>query len=137
MSKLMTNRLWNAHFGKNKNISISHIEAPTAAEAAAKATKDLNMDAPLVMLDSEPIYETGLGVELDDGDSESENGIFEINIKGTDRAKVDELKKILAFLIDGMPCEFEYPDEEKVPQSVWAQRLRRFINENAMNVVTF
>lgn len=135
MSKLTTNRLWNARFGKNKNVIVSHIEAPNAAAAEAEATK--NMKEPLVMLDSEPIYETGLGVELDDGDSESENGIFEINIKGTDRAKVDELKKILAFLMNGMPCEFEYPDEVEVPQSVWAQRLRRFINENAMTVVTF
>lgn len=135
MSKLTTNRLWNAYFGKNKNVIVSHIEAPTAAEAETEATK--NMNEPLVMLDSEPIYETSIGVELDDGDSESENGIFEINIRGTDRAKVDELKKLLAFLMNGVPCEFEYPDEENVPQAVWAQRLRRFINENAMTVVTF
>ena len=67
MSKLTTNRLWNARFGKNKNVIVSHIEAPNAAAAEAEATK--NMKEPLVMLDSEPIYETGLGVELDDGDS--------------------------------------------------------------------
>lgn len=134
MSKLTTNRLWNARFGKNKNVIISHIEAPTAAEAEAKALK--NMDEPLVSLDSEPIYESNIGVELTDGDSDSEDGVFEINIKGTDKSKVDELKKLLALLMNGVPCEFEYPDEENVPQSVWAQRLRHFINENAMTVVT-
>lgn len=134
MSKLSTNRLWNARFGKNKNFIVSHIEAATAAEAAAKATK--NTKEQLVMLDSEPIYETGIGVELADGDSESENGIFEINIKGTDRAKVDELKKLLALLMNGIPCEFEYPDKENVPQSVWARRLCRFINENTMSITS-
>ena len=135
MSKLATNRLWNACFGKNKNVRVSHIEASTAAEAETTAKKNIN--EPLVMLDSEPIYETGIGVELADSDSESENGIFEINIKGTDCAKVDELKKILAFLINGMPLEYEYPDEIAMPQAVWAQRLRNFINENAMTVTAF
>ena len=134
MSKLTTNRLWNAYFGKNKNIVVSGIEAPTAAEAEAEAMK--NMKEPIAMLDSEPIYETSIGVELADSDVESENGIFEISIKGTDRAKVDELKKILAFLMNGAPCEFEYPDEENVSQSVWALRLRNFINENEMTVAT-
>ena len=133
MSKLTTNRLWNAYFGKNKSTIVSHIEAATAVEAAADATKDMNEQ--LVKLDSEPIYETGIGVELDN-DSESENGIFEINIRGTDCKKVDELKKLLAFLINGMPCEFGYNDEENVSQSVWAQRLCRFINENSMTVVS-
>ena len=132
MSKLTTNRLWNAYFGKNKSTIVSHIEAATAVEAAADATKDMNEQ--LVKLDSEPIYETGIGVELDN-DSESENGIFEINIRGTDCKKVDELKKLLAFLINGMPCEFDN-DEENVSQSVWAQRLCRFINENSMTVVS-
>ena len=133
MSKLTTNRLWNAYFGKNKSTIVSHIEAATAVEAAAEATKDMNEQ--LVKLDSEPIYETDIGVELD-SDSESENGIFEINIKGTDCKKVDELKKLLAFMINGMPCEFGYHDEENVSQSVWAQRLCRFINENSMTVVS-
>lgn len=132
MSKLTTNRLWNAYFGKNKSTIVSHIEAATAVEAAADATKDMNEQ--LVKLDSEPIYETDIGVELDN-DSESENGIFEINIRGTDCKKVDELKKLLAFLINGMPCEFDN-DEENVSQSVWAQRLCRFINENSMTVVS-
>lgn len=135
MSKLTTNRLWTAGFGKNKNILVSNIEAASAEEAKAKASK--NMNEPLTMLNSEPIYETGIGVELDDGDSESENGIFEINIKGTDCAKVDELKKILAFLINGPSCKYEYPDEIAMPQAVWAQRLRNFINENAMMVTSF
>ena len=133
MSKLTTNRLWNAVFGKNKSTFVSHIEAATAVEAMAEATKDMNEQ--LVKLDSEPIYETDIGVELD-SDSGSENRIFEINIKGTDYKKVDELKKLLAFLINGMPCEFEYNDEENVSQSVWAQRLCRFINENKMTVVS-
>ena len=133
MSKLTTNRLWNAYFGKNKSTIVSHIEAATAAEAATEATKDMNEQ--LVKLDSEPIYETDIGVELD-SDSESENGIFEISIKGTDCKKVDELKKLLAFLINGMPCEFGYNDEENVSQSVWAQRLCRFINENSMTIVS-
>ena len=133
MSKLTTNRLWNAYFGKNKSTIVSHIEAATAAEAAAEATKDMNEQ--LVKLDSEPIYETDIGVELD-SDSESENGIFEINIRGTDCKKVDELKKLLAFLINGMPCEFGYNDEEDMSQSVWAQRLCRFINENSMTIVS-
>lgn len=133
MSKLTTNRLWNAYFGKNKSTIVSHIETATAVEAAAEATKDMNEQ--LVKLDSEPIYETDIGVELDN-DSESENGIFEINIRGTDCKKVDELKKLLAFLINGMPCEFGYNDEENVSQSVWAQRLCRFINENKMTVVS-
>ena len=133
MSKLTTNRLWNAYFGKNKSTIVSHIEAATAAEAAAEATKDMNEQ--LVKLGSEPIYETDIGVELD-SDSESENGIFEINIRGTDCKKVDELKKLLAFLINGMPCEFGYNDEEDVSQSVWAQRLCRFINENSMTIVS-
>ena len=133
MSKLTTNRLWNAVFGKNKSTIVSHIEAATAVEAAAEATKDMNEQ--LVKLDSEPIYETDIGVELD-SDSESENGIFEISIKGTDCKKVDELKKLLAFLINGMPCEFGYNDEENVSQPVWARRLCRFINENKMTVVS-
>ena len=133
MSKLTTNRLWNAYFGKNKSTIVSHIETATAVEAAAEATKDMNEQ--LVKLDSEPIYETDIGVELDN-DSESENGIFEINIRGTDCKKVDELKKLLTFLINGMPCEFGYNDEENVSQSVWAQRLCRFINENKMTVVS-
>ena len=133
MSKLTTNRLWNAYFGKNKSTIVSHIESATAVEAAAEATKDMNEQ--LVKLDSEPIYETDIGVELD-SDSGSENGIFEINIRGTDCKKVDELKKLLAFLINGMPCEFGYNDEEDVSQSVWAQRLCRFINENSMTIVS-
>ena len=133
MSKLTTNRLWNACFGKNKSTFVSHIEAATAVEAMAEATKEMNKQ--LVKLDSEPIYETDIGVELD-SDSGSENGIFEINIKGTDCKKVDELKKLLAFLINGMPCEFEYHDEENASQSDWAQRLCRFIDENKMTVVS-
>ena len=133
MSKLTTNRLWNAYFGKNKSTIVSHIEAATAVEATAEAMKGMNEQ--LVKLDSEAIYETDIGVELD-SDSVSENGIFEINIKGTDCKKVDELKKLLAFLINGMPCEFGYHDEENVSQSVWAQRLCRFINENAMTIVS-
>ena len=137
MSKLIANSLWNARFGKNKNIVIPRIEAPTAVEAVATVTAmTKNMKEQLVALESEPIYETSIGVELDDGDSESENGIFEITIKGTDNAKVDELKKLLALMVNGIPCNFEYPDEENVPQSVWVQRLRRFINENAMMVVS-
>lgn len=135
MSKLTTNRLWTAGFGKDKNFRVSNIEAASAEEAKAKASK--NMDEPLTMLDSEPIYEAGIGVELDDGDSESGNGIFDITIRGTDNAKVDELKKILAFIISGLPCEVDYPDEEEKPQSVWANRLCNFINENAMTVVAF
>ena len=136
MSKLTTNRLWNACFGKNKSTFVSHIEAATAVEAMAEATKEMNEPlVQLVKLDSEPIYETDIGVELD-SDSGSENGIFEINIRGTDCKKVDELKKLLAFLINGMPCEFEYHDEENVSQSVWAQRLCRFIDENKMTVVS-
>jgi len=133
MSKLTANRLWNARFGKNKNVIISHIEAPTAAEAEVKALK--NMDEPIASLDSEPIYESSIDVELTDGDSESENGIFEINIKGTDQSKVDEFVKYLACLINGMAVEYEFPNEANKSRAYTHCKLERFINENAMTVV--
>ena len=134
MSKLSTNRLWNARFGNNKIIGISGIEAPTAAVAEAEVNKLTKK--PLVALDSEPIYETSINVELDGDDVKSENGIFEISIKGTDYAKVDELKKLLAFVMNGVPLAFEYPDEPRQPQFVWSQRLRDFIRKNALTVVS-
>ena len=97
----------------------------------------LILDEPIAMLDSEPIYESSIGVELDDGDSDSENGIFEISIKGTDQSKVDEFMKYLACLINGMPIEYEFPNEADKPQEVHAFKLKKFINENAMTVTSF
>lgn len=134
MSKLLTNRLWNVCFGKNKNIRVSQIEAATAAEAEAVAMKNIK-ERP-VMLDSEPIYESSIGVELTGGDAESANGIFEINIKGTDQSKVDEFMKYLACLINGMPIEYEFPNEANKRQDVHAFKLKRFISENEMTVVS-
>ena len=93
MKKLDT-RLWNVTGGKNENITVSHIEAKTAAEALThffenkKATK----------VESWPIYEAGLDLEY--GEEEA-NEVIDITIRGTNDKKVQRLVNLLAMAIGG------------------------------------
>lgn len=75
------------------------IEASNAQEAIDTATKNLK-DKNVLTATAKPIYEGGIDVETDDGNSD-EDAIFEIVVRGTDPKKVDALKHALGILIPG------------------------------------
>lgn len=87
-----------------KNLYFSGVEASSAEEACEEARKEFNVKQ-VVDCTSEPIYEASIGLNVD-AEGASENGVFEITIKGTDEKLVDRLKKALGYLIPG-PHQFD------------------------------
>lgn len=98
MATKIQKRLYKVQTGECSYFT--NVEANSVEEACQRAKQYLKLERPILGCTSEPIYEAGIGVETDKQDV-SENGIFEIVIRGTDPALVDKMKKALGYLIPG------------------------------------
>ena len=87
--KPAANKLYSVRL--DERFYYSHIEAPSAAEAIAKAEASYpKYKGKTIDCTAENIYEAGIG--LSDEDGQTENGIFEISIRGCDPERVQRLK---------------------------------------------
>lgn len=78
----------------------SQIEAQSDEEAVAKAVKCVGGSSlEHSIVSKEPIYEETIGIQCDEDKSES--AVFEIQVRGVDGAKVDQLAKAIYTFIGG------------------------------------
>ena len=116
-----------------KNLYFTGVEASSAEEACEEARKEFNVKQ-VVDCTSEPIYEASIGIDID-AEGASENGVFEITIKGTDEKLVDRLKKALGYLIPG-PHQFDEAEwDESLCGSTYP--LKQFIDDVSPEVKSF
>lgn len=104
-TKIESNRLFTVYFGKNKNLSISHIEAKNATEAIEQAKKDCYTSLDCTAVESNAIYTGKLGIDCD-SNIHDDGAVFEIVVRGTNAEKVEKLKKAIALAIGGYAVEF-------------------------------
>lgn len=121
-------RLFQVHIGDN--CTHSGIEAVDVNDALKKVDLTGYKNPVITGAESEPIFEASLGLEVDCGCG-SENGVFDLTIRGTDEKLVDRLCNALAIAIGGMGPEFAElsdgtPDGGKA--------LSRFINDTDLNI---
>lgn len=133
MSIRLKERQWVAHFGKDGNVLISGIEACTADEALSTLKKDRFSRNDLVKLDSEPLYQGSMGIELDTNEDNTMAGVSEICVKGTNQKLVDELTAAIAKAIGGMAVEFAFGNGSP---EISARSLRNFTRRYNASVVT-
>ena len=115
------------------NLYFTGVEASSAEEACEKAREEFKVKS-VVDCTSEPIFEASIGLDVD-AEGASENGVFEITIKGTDEKLVDRLKKALGYLIPG-PHQF---DEEEWVESLCGSTypLKQFVDDVSPEVQSF
>jgi len=83
--------------------SASQIEAASDDEAVRLAVKDVGEpDDRCEIVSREPIYEETVGIECSEDSSES--AVFEIRVKGVDRARVERLAEAICGFIGGPGC---------------------------------
>lgn len=90
---------------------VSGIEAPDARAAMTEAECSFaggknEFAGKSLSATCEQIYEASIGLETDGrdnapNDADTENGVFEIKIRGCDPNRVNELKRALLYLIGG------------------------------------
>ena len=108
--KTMNDRRWTVYYGKDKNITVSGILAKTGEQALQIAAKTYGDE--IVEMKSKPVYEDSINLEFGENDSDE---VFAINIQGTSKDKVEELKRAIALMIGGPAVDFTYgePDDGK------------------------
>lgn len=96
--KPAANKLYSVRLGER--FYCTRIEAPNASAAIASAeTSYPKYTGKAIDCTAEDIYEASIG--LFDEHSETENGIFEISIRGCDQARVQQLKMAIVKYIGG------------------------------------
>ena len=92
--KPITNKLYDVRL--EECYHISGIEAPNAHEAIAQAEKcHPKFKGKTVDCSAQSIYEAGIYLQDDNEHATTEDGIFEINIRGCDPARVQALQMAL------------------------------------------
>lgn len=127
MAHLEKNRLFNVHCGIKGNIIYSGIEARTAEEAIHNAHRH---EGEIVsQVDSEPIYSASIGTETDKwDDSDTGTSVFDITIRGTNEAAVNQLRDAIAKMIGGMAAQFD-PNLDSDGSSDYGSALNKFIDK--------
>lgn len=128
MAHLEKNRLFNVHCGAKGNTIYSGIEAETAEEAIRKS--DRHEGQIVSQVDSEPIYSASIGTETDKWDDDSDTGtsVFDITIRGTNEAAVNQLRDAIAKIIGGMAAQFD-EDLDSDGSSDYGRALNKFIDQ--------
>lgn len=128
MAHLEKNRLFNVHCGANGNFIYSGIEAETAEEAIRKS--DRHEGQIVSQVDSEPIYNASIGTETDKWDDDADTGtsVFDITIRGTNEAAVNQLRDAIAKMIGGMAAQFD-EDLDSDGSSDYGSALNKFIDK--------
>ena len=124
--KTMNDRRWTIYYGENKNIIVSGILAKTGERALQIAAKQYGNETGIVEMKSKPVYEDGIDLEFGENDADE---VFAINIQGTSKDKVEELKRAIALMIGGPAVDFKYgePDDGK--------ELKRALEKNEAMVI--
>lgn len=128
MAHLEKNRLFNVHCSAKGNFIYSGIEAETAEEAIRKS--DRHEGQIVSQVDSEPIYSASIGTETDKWDDDSDTGtsVFDITIRGTNEAAVNQLRDAVAKIIGGMAAQFD-EDLDSDGSSDYGSALNKFIDQ--------
>ena len=132
-AKIESNRLFTVHFGENKNLSITQIEAKNATEAIEQAKKDVNTSLDCTAVESNTIYTSTLGIECDDRPASEESAVFEVIVRGTCSATVEKMRDAIARAIGGISVEFADLSPNGVTDD--GLSLLEVITENGMSVV--
>lgn len=85
-----------------ENCYVSQIEATSDQQARAIAAgqfKTTVEESECRITGKEPVYEETIGVECDE--SPSESAVFEIRVRGVDKARVEQLAKAIYTFIGG------------------------------------
>ena len=132
-TKIESNRLFTVHFGENKNLSITQIEAKNATEAIEQAKKDIDTSLDCTAVESNAIYASTLGIECDDRPANEENAVFEVIVRGTCAVTVEKMRDAIARAIGGIAVE----SSDLFPNGVTDDGLSllEVITENGMSVV--
>ena len=122
--KTMNDRRWTIYYGENKNVVVSGILAETCARAQQIAAQKYS--DKIVEMKSKRVYEDSIDLEFGENDSDE---VFAINIQGTSKDKVEELKRAIALMIGGPAVDFTYgePDDGK--------ELKRALEKNEAMVI--
>lgn len=110
-------------------IHLCGIEATDAEEAIKRATSQGWKN--ITKVESEPIFEASLGLEVDTEEAKTENGLFDLVIRGTDEKLVDRLRDAIAIAIGGMG-----PDMAELSDGTPnVSPLVKFLRDSGLNIV--
>lgn len=100
--KPIANKLYQVRL--DERYFINGIEAPNAHEAIAQAEKQSpKYKGKTIDCSAQSIYEAVISTSDDNENTETEDGIFEINIRGCDPARVQALQMAIVQYL-GCPC---------------------------------
>ena len=120
-------RLFKVTQGERSNLC--GIEATDAEEAIKRATSQGWKN--ITKVESEPIFEASLGLEFDTEEAKTENGLFDLVIRGTDEKLVDRLRDAIAIAIGGMG-----PDMAELSDGTPnVSPLVKFLRDSGLNIV--